>query len=126
MKSKNDPLKIRLEDIERFADSAELSALDAARVRVYHAIASGIAASRKKLVRYLGMRPSTVSDVLRDLVEDGLVREDQEPKTGRKGASGIPFEGRFQPICGDWSLRRLTQFGGPRREYRGRNGGECA
>lgn len=100
MKSKNDPLKIRLEDIECFADSAELSALDAARVRVYHAIASGIAASRKKLVRYLGMRPSTVSDVLRDLVEDGLVREDQEPRTGRKGPPEYHLKAEFNRLVG--------------------------
>ena len=100
MKSEIEPLKTRLEDIERFADSPGLNALDTARVRVYHAIAAGSAVSRKALADRLGMRPSTVSDVSRDLIEEGLVSEDKERNTGRKGPPEYRLRAEFDRIVG--------------------------
>ena len=100
MKCEIEPLKTRFEDIERFADSPGLNALDTARVRAYHAIAAGTAVSRKVLAERLGIRPSTVSDVSRDLIEEGLVSEGKELNTGRKGPPEYSLRAEFDRIVG--------------------------
>ena len=115
MKLGTEHLQNRLGDIKNFADSAGLSALDTARVKVYHAIASGTAESRKELVDYLRMRPSTVSDVLRELIKDGLVGEDREAKTGKKGPPAYRLKAEFNRLVGIGvygSSRSLVGFAG--------------
>ena len=93
-------MKNHLADVEAFAGSAGLSALDTARVKVYHAIASGAAVSRRTLVKCLRMRPSTVSDVSRDLIDGGLVSEDKRPKPGKKGPPEYRLKAEFNRLVG--------------------------
>ena len=85
MEFKRQSVNARLSDIGEFSRSVNLGATDAARARVYHAVISGNPGSRKDLAGRLGIRPTTVSEVVRDLIEDGFVREDRRLNEGVKG-----------------------------------------
>jgi len=75
--------------IESISKDSSLREKDKEKVRVYTCIYRNYSVTRKSIIEKTGVRPSTVSRAVYELIEDGLVVEGQRSETGRKGRPGI-------------------------------------
>ncbi len=75
--------------IELISKDNALRAKDKEKVRVYTCIYRNYSITRKSIIEKTGVRPTTVSKAVYELIEDGLVVEGQQSETGRKGRPGI-------------------------------------
>ncbi len=58
---------------------------DLEKARIFSEILSSTTTSRTRLARELELRPTTVSNVIKELIDDGLVAESTRPSEGRRG-----------------------------------------
>jgi transcriptional regulator of PTS gene len=58
---------------------------DLEKARIFGEILSSTTTSRTHLARELELRPTTVSNVIKELLDDGLVRESARPSEGKRG-----------------------------------------
>ena len=58
---------------------------DLEKARIFGEILSASSTSRTRLARELELRPTTVSNVIKELLDDGLVRESARPSEGKRG-----------------------------------------
>jgi predicted NBD/HSP70 family sugar kinase/transposase-like protein len=58
---------------------------DLEKARIFGEILSSNTTSRTRLARELELRPTTVSNVIKELIDDGLVGESTRPSEGRRG-----------------------------------------
>lgn len=77
---------VAFEDIHQTNEARET---DRQKARLYFAIGETGDATRKRLARQLGIRPSTVTALVKELIEDGLVSEGAATPTARKGRPEI-------------------------------------
>ncbi len=72
-------------------DDLETSHAGRAKALLYRDIARGDRATRKRLAQRLGMRPATVSGLIGEMIDDGLVVEGRPEGAARKGRPEIPL-----------------------------------
>ncbi len=90
-----------LESIHRVHEGTSHRVKDEEKALLFREICAGRSPTRRELARRLGMRPTSVSEAVQELVEDGLVSESRaRPKgrTGRPRAILAPRTGRFVAI----------------------------
>jgi transcriptional regulator of PTS gene len=74
-----------LASIDRVHEGAPHRVKDDEKAMLYREICAGRPAARGSLARDLGLRPTSVSQAVRELLADGLVAESQEGPRGRSG-----------------------------------------
>lgn len=74
-----------LASIDRVHEGAPHRVKDREKAMLYRAICAGRPATRGSLARGLGLRPTSVSHAVQELLVDGLVAEGQERPPGRSG-----------------------------------------
>ncbi len=71
---------------------------DREKSEIFHAICTSVGATRKNVVDRLGIRPSTVSSVVTELIQDNLVYEGESASPGRKGRPEIYLHPQFNRL----------------------------
>ena len=74
-----------LATIERVHEGGPHRIKDREKARLYREICRGRSPTRKNMARLLDIRPSSVSEAVQELVDDGLVEETQAQIRGRTG-----------------------------------------
>jgi predicted NBD/HSP70 family sugar kinase len=74
-----------LASIDRVHEGAPHRIKDDEKATLYREICAGAPATRGSLARDLGLRPTSVSQAVQELLVDGLVAESQEESRGRSG-----------------------------------------
>jgi predicted NBD/HSP70 family sugar kinase len=74
-----------LASIDRVHEGRPHRVKDEEKARLYRAVCMGRSPTRQSLARSLSLRPSSVSDAMQELVDDGLVVESTAPRRGRSG-----------------------------------------
>ncbi len=77
---------VTFDDIHRTNEARET---DRQKARLFFAIGETEQPTRKRLASQLGIRPSTVTALVKELIEDGLVSEGKSAATARKGRPEI-------------------------------------
>jgi transcriptional regulator of PTS gene len=85
----------------RIHDGSDHRPSDRQKASLYRAVAASPGCSRSALARKLGLRPTTVSHLVQELLDDGLVAERRDRvarRSGRPRASIEPVHARFAAI----------------------------
>ncbi|MBT3278712.1 MAG: ROK family transcriptional regulator [Phycisphaerales bacterium] len=69
-----------------------VSALDRDKAKVFQAVCGDGPATRKRLAKHMGMRPTTVSRLVNELIDDGLIEETRPVDPTRQGRPEILLE----------------------------------
>ena len=72
-------------DIESVLEDGSYRIKDKEKARIFATVCQEGLTTRKRLVEILGMRPTTVSNSIQQLVEDRLVLEQDLINSGRQG-----------------------------------------
>lgn len=80
--------------IETLFAGLTVRALDRDKARVFAAACDMEAATRKRLAAHLGIRPTTVSNLVNELIEDGLLAEQHPLAPSRQGRPEIVLQAR--------------------------------
>lgn len=73
---------------------------DREKARVFQGVCAAGGSTRKALARSLKLRPTTVSRVTQELLEDRLLVERRAPSGGGKGRPGVPLESNYDRLMG--------------------------
>ncbi|MBB4124610.1 ROK family transcriptional regulator [Martelella radicis] len=84
---------------DQIPSGANVSAADRDKARVFAAICESEDATRKRLAARMKLRPTTVSQLVKELIEDGVIRESQRVDAERQGRPEILLQPCPERFC---------------------------
>ncbi len=88
--------------LEEHLNSSISSVRDLQKVRIFDLIRSNVSVTRKQIAERYSIRPSTVSDLVQQLIEDGFVTERTVANNGMQGRPQIalyPYNNRLVAVA---------------------------
>lgn len=88
-----------LPGIDRIHEGTRFRIKDQNKARIYHLICAAPGVTRKELISQTGMRPSTVSEMVQQLVADRLVVERGRRNVGMQGRPEVCLYANHHRLC---------------------------